>query len=274
MNTRVQAVLKHPIALRCHGNQRGRIHLTTSIVRASSLAGANMSRQSSQQRRKGPPAFVAMVQEWSGHEPPEDLQAVLERIHQLQRQGHDINAVDPATGNTALLTVCQRVLTFYTHEALLIELLLSNGADVNFVNHSVSPPMSPISCAVKAGNSPLVRCLLHNGADPSVHGLQPLLAQLSHSLELADTVTQLNGKDPDVESGPLATRAHASDVKRVLVEWFVKRSTATTGAKVSSTCCRRQHGEGNKRSSFHLTEAKGPLAAVAKSRDPATSGCS
>lgn len=184
----------------------------------------------------GPPAFVALVQEWTGLEAPERPQAVavLERMQRLLDQGHDINAVDAATGNTALLTVCQRMRVFFTQDALLIDFLLNLGADVGFVNHTVSPPMSPIRCAVKAGNSPLVRRLLHMGANPSVHGLQPLLAEMSHSLDMAETMSRMTGKDPAVESGPLAARAHASDVKRVLVQWFVERSTATTSAKVSS----------------------------------------
>ena len=58
------------------------------------------------------------------------------------------------------------------------------------------------------------------------------MTEMSHNL--AETVLHITGMDPAVQSGPLAALAHASEVKRVLVQWFVEHSTAMTRAKVSS----------------------------------------
>lgn len=159
--------------------------------------------------------------------------ATRQRIQRLLKQGHDINAADPATGRTALLAACAHlgpaVNASGSPAVLLVEyLLVSCGARADCVDRSTKPPSTPISLAVAAADLVVVRRLLRAGANPSVHGLQPLLSSLSASftawVELADALEI----DVNVERLSMVCKAQTQAIKQELVKWFVQHSTASS----------------------------------------------
>lgn len=113
---------------------------------------------------------------------------------------------------------------------LLVEyLVISCGARADCFDRSTKPPSTPISLAVAAADLVVVRRLLRAGADPSVHGLQPLLSSLSASftacVELADALEI----DVNVQRLSMMCRPQTQAIKQ-LVKWLVQHSTTSSSS--------------------------------------------
>lgn len=218
-----------------------------SRPKALKMAPPPARQQQQQQQRNNSRAsvpLVALIDQLRLEELYTD--ATRQRIQRLLKQGHDINAADPATGRTALLAACAHLgpaaNAFGSPAVHLVEyLLVSCGARADCVDRSTKPPSTPISLAVTAADLVVVRRLLRAGADPSVHGLQPLLSSLSASftacVELADALEI----DVNVERLSMVCRAQTQAIKHELVKWFVQHSTASSSSTqqvgAADACC-------------------------------------